>query len=69
MGGIFEVSHSVAVIYVHTQFINIGLGIQKLLGGYTDTQIEWRMHKLTLGNYANKKNVLFLNVSLCNSSS
>jgi hypothetical protein len=37
---------SCAVIYI-SSFINIGLGIQKLIRGYTGTQTEWRLHKPT----------------------
>jgi hypothetical protein len=28
-------------------FIKMGLGIQKLMEGYTDTQTEWRSYKPT----------------------
>jgi hypothetical protein len=40
-----------AMIYSYIQsFIEIGSGIQKLMGegGYTDTQAAWRSHKPTL---------------------
>jgi hypothetical protein len=35
-----------AMIYVPS-FINVGLGIQKLMGGYTDTQTAWISQKPT----------------------
>jgi hypothetical protein len=35
-----------AMIYIPT-FIEIGSGIQKLMGGYTYTQTAWRSHKST----------------------
>jgi hypothetical protein len=35
-----------AIIYV-SFFIKIGSGIQKLTGGYTDTQTAWASHKST----------------------
>jgi hypothetical protein len=35
-----------AIIYI-LSFIQIGSGIQKLLGG--DTQTGWKLHKSTLG--------------------
>jgi hypothetical protein len=38
-----------AMIYI-LSFINIGSGVQKFIGGYTDTQTAWRSHKPTLGN-------------------
>jgi hypothetical protein len=35
-----------AMIYV-SSFLIIGLGIQKLMAGFTDTQTAWRSHKRT----------------------
>jgi hypothetical protein len=35
------------MIYIPS-FINIGSGIQKLMGGNKDTQTAWRAHKPTL---------------------
>jgi hypothetical protein len=40
-----------AMIYIPV-FIQIGLGIQKLMGGYTDTQTGRRLHNPVLGMYA-----------------
>jgi hypothetical protein len=34
-----------AMIYIPS-FVMIGSGIQKLIGGYTDTQTAWRSHSL-----------------------
>jgi hypothetical protein len=33
-------------------FIQIGSGIQKLIGAYTDTHTGWISHKHTSGKYA-----------------
>jgi hypothetical protein len=39
------------MIYI-LSFIMVGSGIQKLIGGFTNTQTIWRSHKPTLGKYA-----------------
>jgi hypothetical protein len=35
---------SCVMIYIPS-FIKIGSGIQKVMGGYLDTQTAWRLHK------------------------
>jgi hypothetical protein len=43
------------MIYI-SGFIKIGSGIQKVRGGFTDTQTAWRSHKPTF--FLNKESML-----------
>jgi hypothetical protein len=38
---------SVAMIYT-PNFVKIGLGIEKLMGGFTDTETTWRYHNRSI---------------------
>jgi hypothetical protein len=43
----YAVEVSLVAMMYKPSFIKIGSDIQKLIGGYTDTQIGWRSHKTT----------------------
>jgi hypothetical protein len=53
-----------AMIYIPS-FIQIGSPIQKLIGGYTDTQTAWRYHKPTFIFFFKIRKVGFKNLCNC----